>query len=59
MPNVAVLGTGAMGAAMARRLAECDQTVTVWGRDPAKAAALAGPRIPAARDYRRGSRCGS
>lgn len=48
MANVAVLGTGAMRAAMAARLAECDHTVTVWGRDPADAAALTGPRIASA-----------
>ena len=45
--NASVLGTGAMGAAMARRLAECGHSVTVWGRDPAKAAALAGSNIAA------------
>lgn len=48
MVNVSVLGTGAMGAAMARRLAEGGHAVTVWGRDPAKAAALAGSNITAA-----------
>jgi predicted dinucleotide-binding enzyme len=29
MPNVAVLGTGAMGTAMARRLAVCGHAVTI------------------------------
>src|SRR4051794_11409935 len=48
MAHVTVLGPGAMGAAMARRLAECEHDVTVWGRDPAKARALTGPRITAA-----------
>lgn len=44
MPNpmrVAVIGTGLMGAPMARRLAEAGHTVTVWNRTWAKAEPLA------------------
>lgn len=52
MPNplrVAVLGTGLMGAPMARRLAEAGHGVTVWNRTRAKAEPLAahGCRIAA------------
>lgn len=39
-PVVAVLGTGIMGAAMARRWAEHGFPVTVWNRDRSKAEAL-------------------
>lgn len=39
--NVAVLGTGIMGAAMARNLLQAGHTVRVWNRDPAKTAPLA------------------
>jgi 3-hydroxyisobutyrate dehydrogenase len=39
--NVAVLGTGIMGAAMARNLLQAGHEVRVWNRDPAKAAPLA------------------
>lgn len=39
--KVTVLGTGIMGAAMARSLARAGLAVTVWNRDPAKAEALA------------------
>jgi 2-hydroxy-3-oxopropionate reductase len=38
--NIAVLGTGLMGAPMARRLLAAGFTVTVWNRTPAKAEAL-------------------
>ena len=41
MTNVAILGTGHMGAAIARRLLTAGHSVTVWNRTPAKAAALA------------------
>jgi 3-hydroxyisobutyrate dehydrogenase-like beta-hydroxyacid dehydrogenase len=40
MTNVAFLGTGHMGAAMARRLLTTGHSVTVWNRTAAKAAAL-------------------
>lgn len=41
MADVAVLGTGRMGAAMARALAGAGHAVTVWNRTPAAADALA------------------
>ncbi|WP_249998050.1 NAD(P)-dependent oxidoreductase [Actinoplanes sp. M2I2] len=40
--TVAVLGTGIMGAAMARNLLKAGHTVRVWNRSADKAAALAG-----------------
>jgi 3-hydroxyisobutyrate dehydrogenase len=43
----AVLGTGIMGAAMARSLAREGHDVTVWNRTPERAAAAAGERITA------------
>ena len=39
--KIAFLGTGLMGAPMARRLLGAGFTVAVWNRDPAKAAPLA------------------
>lgn len=39
--QIAFLGTGLMGAPMARRLLGAGFNVTVWNRDPAKAAPLA------------------
>ncbi|MFC9916158.1 NAD(P)-dependent oxidoreductase [Streptomyces sp. NPDC059862] len=39
--TVSVLGTGIMGAAMARNLAKAGHTVRVWNRTPDKAAPLA------------------
>ena len=39
-PTVCVLGTGIMGAAMARNLARTGHEVTVWNRSPDKAAPL-------------------
>lgn len=41
MESVAVLGTGIMGAAMARRLLAAGHPVTVWNRSPEKAEPLA------------------
>jgi 3-hydroxyisobutyrate dehydrogenase-like beta-hydroxyacid dehydrogenase len=41
MADVAVLGTGRMGAAMARRVAEAGHRVTVWNRTAATAVELA------------------
>lgn len=41
-PALAVLGTGIMGGAMARRWAEHGFAIAVWNRDRTKAAALAG-----------------
>ena len=40
MTTIAVLGLGAMGARMARRLLDAGHAVTVWNRDPARADAL-------------------
>lgn len=39
--KITVLGTGLMGAPMARRLAAADHAVTVWNRNPARSGALA------------------
>jgi 3-hydroxyisobutyrate dehydrogenase-like beta-hydroxyacid dehydrogenase len=57
MTNVAILGTGNMGAAMARRLLETGHQVTVWNRTPSKAqplvaagASLAATPLDAVRD---------
>lgn len=41
MTDIAVLGTGRMGAAIARRLLAAGHRITVWNRTPARAAALA------------------
>ncbi|MFP5078335.1 NAD(P)-dependent oxidoreductase [Rhizobium sp. YIM 134829] len=45
--SIALLGTGLMGAPMARRLLQAGHAVTVWNRDPAKAEPLqaAGARL--------------
>lgn len=45
--NVAVLGLGLMGAAVARGFAAAGHAVHVWNRSPEKATALAGQRITA------------
>src|SRR4051812_22609400 len=41
MADVTVLGTGRMGAAMARRVASAGHRLTVWNRSPAAAQAVA------------------
>jgi 3-hydroxyisobutyrate dehydrogenase len=46
-PVVAVLGTGTMGAGMARSLQRAGLPVRMWNRDPSKARALAGPGMDA------------
>lgn len=46
--TVAVLGTGTMGAPMARNLAAAGLAVRVWNRSPDKAQALAGPQVTVA-----------
>ncbi len=46
--KTAVLGTGIMGAGMARSLARAGHDVVVWNRTAEKARALAGDRIAAA-----------
>ncbi|RKT87311.1 3-hydroxyisobutyrate dehydrogenase [Saccharopolyspora antimicrobica] len=43
--DVAVLGCGLMGAALARALARSGHSVVVWNRTPERAEALAGERI--------------
>jgi 3-hydroxyisobutyrate dehydrogenase len=43
--NIAVLGTGRMGGAIARRLAASGFVLTVWDRTPAKAEALSVGRV--------------
>jgi 3-hydroxyacyl-CoA dehydrogenase len=45
--TVTVLGTGSMGAGMARDLASPGPDVTVWNRSPEKARALSGPSLVA------------
>jgi len=45
--RAAVLGTGIMGAAMARSLAREGHEVTVWNRTPSRAEAVAGEHITA------------
>ncbi len=47
MTNVAILGTGKMGGAMARRLASSGYEITLWNRSPAKAEALNLGRVAA------------
>ena len=47
MTTVAILGTGKMGGAMARRLVASDFDVTVWNRTPDKAQALHVGRVAA------------
>ena len=47
MADVAILGTGRMGSAMARRVAAAGHHVTVWNRTEATARALA-ESMPAA-----------
>jgi 3-hydroxyisobutyrate dehydrogenase len=48
--RTAVLGTGIMGAAMARSLAREGHDVAVWNRTPSRAEAVAGDRITARAD---------
>lgn len=40
MQHIAFLGLGAMGARMAAHLVKAGYAITVWNRDPAKAAPL-------------------
>jgi len=53
MSNVAVIGAGAWGTALAIQAARAGAAVTLWARDPARAALIAttreNPRLPAAR----------
>jgi 3-hydroxyisobutyrate dehydrogenase-like beta-hydroxyacid dehydrogenase len=48
--DVALLGTGKMGAALLGRWVDRGRTVTVWNRTPERARALAGPRVHAETD---------
>jgi 3-hydroxyisobutyrate dehydrogenase len=48
MRRVAVLGTGIMGAGMARSLLRADWDVTVWNRSPGRAAPLAADGVQVA-----------
>jgi len=48
--RITFLGTGIMGAPMARHLAEAGHAVTAWNRSPEKARALAGHGIAVAED---------
>ncbi|MGH3717553.1 MAG: NAD(P)-binding domain-containing protein [Pseudonocardiaceae bacterium] len=47
MADISVLGTGVMGAALVRALAETGQTVVVWNRSAERARALIGERVRA------------
>jgi 3-hydroxyisobutyrate dehydrogenase-like beta-hydroxyacid dehydrogenase len=52
MKRVVVVGTGIMGAHLARRLALAGFDVTAWNRDPAKLAALEPHAVRATHDLR-------
>jgi glycerol-3-phosphate dehydrogenase (NAD(P)+) len=51
--HIAVLGAGAWGTALANLAAQGGHSVTLWARDPARAAAMEqsreNPRLPGAR----------
>src|SRR5215207_7731954 len=55
--HIAVLGAGAWGSALANLAAQAGHSVTLWARDPAKAAAMEqsreSPRLPGARLHER------
>lgn len=57
MTRVAVVGAGAWGTALAIQAARAGNTVTLWARDPARAAAMAerreSPRLPGVRLHER------
>src|ERR1700761_2281757 len=44
MSSVAVIGAGAWGTALAIQAARAGNAVTLWARDPARAAAIGGSR---------------
>src|SRR4051794_24875615 len=44
MPKLAVLGAGAWGTALALQAARAGRSVTLWARDPGRAAAMAAAR---------------
>src|SRR5204862_358425 len=48
MATVGVVGLGAMGSRIARRLADAGHELVVWNRDPAKAEPLAAAGVVAA-----------
>src|SRR5258707_7448372 len=55
--HIAVFGAGAWGTALANLAAQSGRTVTLWARDPQKAAAMQqsreNPRLPGARLHAR------
>jgi glycerol-3-phosphate dehydrogenase (NAD(P)+) len=55
--HIAVLGAGAWGSALANLAAQAGRSVTLWARDPARAAAMAksrsSPRLPGAQLHER------
>src|SRR3954471_12905306 len=55
--HIAVLGAGAWGTALANLAAQSGRSVTLWARDPQKAAAMQqsreNPRLPGARLHQR------
>ena len=57
LDHIAVLGAGAWGSALANLAAQAGHSVTLWARDPAKAAAMQqsreSPRLPGARLHER------
>ena len=53
-PQVAVLGTGIMGSAMARNLVAADLRTTVWDRSPSATESACRGRRPGGRLTRRG-----
>jgi glycerol-3-phosphate dehydrogenase (NAD(P)+) len=57
LDHIAVLGAGAWGSALANLAAQAGHSVTLWARDPAKAAAMQqsreNPRLPGARLHER------
>jgi len=52
MSDLTIIGLGAMGAAIARTLSGNGCRLTLWNRDPDKAAALAGPGVDCSADLR-------
>jgi 3-hydroxyisobutyrate dehydrogenase-like beta-hydroxyacid dehydrogenase len=58
MATVAVVGLGAMGSRIARRLADAGNDLVVWNRDPGKNRALGGGRRRRCPEPRRGCAAG-
>src|SRR5687768_11730623 len=61
--HIAVMGAGAWGSALANLAAQAGHVVTLWARDPVKAAAIEqsreNPRLPGARLHERVTVTGS